>query len=228
MANDDGNAQTNECVDAVVAACGGTFPCIDLREDSMHHHPMVLQADGTATVGYCDTTSNPAVCVSGRTWTCTCTAADCVAGSLVGSWVCPGFYGNNILVTNAYGDDFTDQRGNEHIDVCYPATGGPAFTVSALPCRVIDPHENNAVSPHEWRSFGGHSVTVDECKALCLGEPATCTGIEHRDLSGDGSATDCIMLGGTERTCCTESTCGHGANPNNGWTIYEANSQVGR
>ena len=45
--------------------------------------------------------------------------------------------------------------------------GGLSFTASDVPCRVIDPHENGAVSPHEWRSFNGHDVTVAECTQLC-------------------------------------------------------------
>ena len=100
--------------------------------------------------------------------------------------------------------------------------GSGEWTVANEACRGLDPDENNAVSPHEWRSFNGHAVTLEQCKAICVDNADTCTGIEFRDLTDDGSATDCIMMGAPlpVEVCCTESTCGHGANPNNGWTVY--------
>jgi len=103
----------NECDMNQLDACT-SFPCIDLREGSDHHHMMSLTATGRAIVRYYnrDWRATP-----DRSWDCTC--QDCYAQSLVGTWDCGTFYqGSTITISSDYADNFTPERLNDHIDVC--------------------------------------------------------------------------------------------------------------
>ena len=74
-----------------------------------------------------------------------------------------------------------------------------------LPCsRVIDPQENRDISPWEFRSG---EFSLEECKAHCIENPDTCTGVEFEVEDG---TSDCILLRGAARTTYDEP----------GWTIY--------
>jgi hypothetical protein len=103
-------APAPSCSPAAVAKCQGHSPCIDLREGGKHHHLMWLNADGTAHVDGEANSYN-----DHREWTCSCSGA---CKGLVGTWNCPGFYDNKIVITPTYDNDFTAVRSNEHIDVC--------------------------------------------------------------------------------------------------------------
>lgn len=106
-------AFTSECTDIITAHCGGK-PCVDLREDTSHHHVMILQSAGTAQVWYCSGTCD-ALSASHGPWTCTSTNSV----DLVGTWSCSGLYDGTITVSSDYGDDFTAARTNEHMDRCH-------------------------------------------------------------------------------------------------------------
>jgi hypothetical protein len=93
------------CTGTVLSACA-SFPCVDLRQDSNHHHIMYLNSDGTATISYLG---------SGSTWTATCSGA---CAGLVGTWSTPSFYSGSITISVDYADDFTSATANDHIDVC--------------------------------------------------------------------------------------------------------------
>jgi len=99
-----------QCLPEAIAECHG-FPCVDLREDAMHHHIMWYNSVGSASIMYFSIDRNHA---EGRSWDCTCDACD----GLVGVWACPGFYTDVITISSDFGDDFTPARENDHMDVC--------------------------------------------------------------------------------------------------------------
>jgi hypothetical protein len=104
-----GSCSVCPCTATALSKCA-TFPCVDLREDTMHHHVMYLNSDGTAHIIGGANSWNDA-----RTWTGTCSGT-CVG--LVGTWSIPGFYADTITISADYSDDFTGVRSNDHMDVC--------------------------------------------------------------------------------------------------------------
>jgi hypothetical protein len=78
------------------------------------------------------------------------------------------------------------------------------WPVTHTDSRVIDPQENRDISPWEFRSG---EFSLEECKAHCIENPDTCTGVEFEVEDG---TSDCILLRGAARTTYDEP----------GWTIY--------
>merc|ERR1719367_760196 len=165
----------NECDTNQMAACGGRYPCIDLQESTLHHHMMILDDVGQATITYYNRQwkhSPPNV------WTCVCNA--CTERTLVGQWTCPGFYTGSISISSDFGSDFTTQTSNTNLDICAEPTRwcvvngqqikgvfndvesarqslGQVSTGMRMVCEMRDTTGSglNAIDPHKVRSASG-------------------------------------------------------------------------
>jgi uncharacterized protein YdeI (BOF family) len=95
---------------------------------------MWRNSDGTATV---DGEANN--WKDSRVWHCTCAGRGLCLG-LVGTWNCPGFYSNKIIITPSYAADFTSARTNDYIEVCEPpdSLGGQTASGTAS-YHQVDP-----------------------------------------------------------------------------------------
>jgi len=96
-----------------------SYPCIDLRQGTNHHHMMILDPSDTtkARITYFNQNWQ-----AGPFWDCSRSAAD---DSLVGSWSCGNFYTTGAVSISAdYADDFTDRTTEDSIDFCAPAARG--------------------------------------------------------------------------------------------------------
>jgi len=91
-----------------------SYPCIDLRQGTNHHHMMILDPSDTTKARI--TYFNQNWQAGGLSWDCSRSAPD---GSLVGSWSCGNFYTTGAVSISAdYADDFTDGTTEDSIDFC--------------------------------------------------------------------------------------------------------------
>merc|ERR1719382_1643139 len=167
QSTDTSHTEGSGCETQALAKCGTNVPCIDLRQDSNHHHLMWLHGDGTAHVdgeasGYNDN----------RAWTCTCSGS---CSGLVGVWSCPGFYNGVITITSDYADDFTSSVATDHVDVCSLASGTvQSFSYTSADQTFVVPSGVSSVSVELWGAGGGG------------GEHGNCAGRHNGDSAGGG------------------------------------------
>lgn len=128
---------TETCHPAASAKCE-SFPCIDLIEDTMHHHVMWLNADGTATATYYNSDVPSTV---GGTYQCTCSGS---CDELVGTWDCPTFYSGVITITADYANDFTPVRTTDHVKYCDAPTAAPTNAPTVVPTDAPTADPTNA------------------------------------------------------------------------------------
>jgi len=159
-----------------------SYPCIDLREGSDHHHIMVLDhSDKTkAKITYFNQNWQ-----AGSTWDCSRLSTDY---SLIGDWSCGNFYVNGaITISSDYADDFTNQRTNDHIDFC-KADG--ALTQD---CRWETAHDQQPNSAN----YMGWTCADDEIL----------TGLGLSPNQHDVTKVQCCKLGG--HSAVKSSTCSY-------------------
>jgi len=208
----EAGGSTSQCASDVLEKCQGNTPCIDLREGTNHHHLMWLNADGTAHV---DGEANGIGGGDGRTWSCT---RDGNGVGLVGTWNCPGFYGDIVTITPDFADDFTPARDNDFVHVCalpeaehtgygQPCTEGTA-TINGIPVCTVASDDGNA-SP--WVMFGDISHQVTDFVASQVTSSATSSGLHNGNSVQVGTfSTGSIGSSGYSLDIgqfCTGGTC---------------------
>jgi hypothetical protein len=103
------------CISSAISECTNRCngcSCVDLRQDPNHHHVMYLTGTNTAGVSYGLANTYD----GSRMWTCSCTSG---CSGIVGTWSCPGFYGNIIYVHASRSGNFLN-NGNSgyYIENC--------------------------------------------------------------------------------------------------------------